>query len=218
MKRDTPDLHRRTWDVLPWLVNGTASVGERLAAESHLATCSDCRDELAFQLRVQAGMASGPVPCVRPTGLDRLLARMDSQEEKPASSRAAARPRGRWSVRLLASAVVAQAIGIGLLGALLLVRGSAGDATYATLSSTPAAPVVATIRLVAAPSLPLSDLQAMLASNGLRIAGSNAGASILALTPVNPATERQRDTVLARLRATPGVLLAEPLASGSGGP
>ncbi len=216
MNRDTPDLHRRTWDVLPWLVNGTASAGERLAAESHLATCSDCRDELAFQARVQAGMSSEPVPSGRPAGLDRLLARIDADGALPASSRA--RPRTRWSVRLLAAAVVAQAIGIGLLGALLLVRGNAGDAAYATLSSTPTAPVVATIRLVPAPSLPLSDLQAMLARNGLRIAGSNAGGSILALAPVDATSASQRDAVLGRLRATPGVLLAEPLAGGSGGP
>ncbi len=216
MNRDTPDLHRRTWDVLPWLVNGTASVGERLAAESHLATCSDCRDELAFQARVQAGMSSEPVASGRPAGLDRLLARIDANGAVPASSRA--RPRTRWSVRLLAAAVVAQAIGIGLLGALLLVRGNAGDAAYATLSSTPTAPVVATIRLVPAPSLPLSDLQAMLARNGLRIAGSNAGGSILALAPVDATSASPRDALLARLRATPGVLLAEPLAGGSGRP
>lgn len=218
MNRDTPDVHRRTWDVLPWLVNGTARAGERLAAESHLATCSDCRDELAFQLRVQAGMASEPVPPARPPGLDRLLARIDADEARPGPPPSAASSRARWSVRLLAAAVVAQAIGIGLLGTLLLVRGSAGDATYATLSSTPTTPVAATIRLVAAPSLPLSDLQALLARNGLRIAGSNAGGSILALAPVDAMAAAQRDTVLARLRATPGVLLAEPLVGGSGDP
>lgn len=38
--------HQRTVELLPWLVNGSLEAGERQAVESHLADCSDCRDEL----------------------------------------------------------------------------------------------------------------------------------------------------------------------------
>ena len=49
--------HRQTWNLIPWVVNGSATPAERQIAETHLAECVDCRDELAFQSLLHAGMA-----------------------------------------------------------------------------------------------------------------------------------------------------------------
>jgi anti-sigma factor RsiW len=49
---DSPDraeagaAHRRAWDTIPWLVNGSASDAQRRAVEAHLHDCGDCREEL----------------------------------------------------------------------------------------------------------------------------------------------------------------------------
>ena len=73
--------HRRTWDLIPWLINGTASAADRSLAEAHLAACADCRDEYAFQSRVHAGLDvdTRVAGDVRPA-FDRLLARIDAEQ------------------------------------------------------------------------------------------------------------------------------------------
>jgi hypothetical protein len=49
-------LHREVWQLIPWLVNGTASADEHSLGERHLQGCGDCRDEFALQSRIRAGL------------------------------------------------------------------------------------------------------------------------------------------------------------------
>lgn len=212
---DTSPLHRQIWDLIPWVVNGSADAGERERVEEHLRECADCRDEYAFQVRLQAGIAAdvadAPEPDPQPA-LRRLLARidLDPQREADAALRAPGSPR-RWPRgRVLAAVVFAQAIGLALLAAVLLrqERGDA-DARYRTLTRAAEDNAAATIRFVPAPTLTLAELQTMLADAGLHIVDSRG--SIYALAP---ATDRGAATAaaIAHLRAQPGVLLAEPIA------
>jgi hypothetical protein len=205
--------HRQTWDLLPWLVNCTASPAERALADAHLAICADCRDEYAFQARLGAGLAvdvATDVP-LQPA-LDRLLARIDAEGEIAEALRP--RPRSRLSrmTRILAAAVIVQAIGLAALGSWVLERNRlAGNAVYRTLSAPAVDAPEATIRFVPSPELSVGQLQRLLADNGLRVATANEGGTIFALAPTTLAHPTTGE-VVARLRATAGVLLAEPIA------
>lgn len=223
-------MHRQTWDLIPWMVNQTASTEERERAMAHLASCADCRDELALQERIHAGMHAGPVAdgvdarsslrnlldrmdADRRDGIDADTPRGDALPRPPRSGRS----RGRWLAGL-AAAVLVQAIGLITLGALLMERNTSGDpaAAYATLSSGAAPAGSATIRLVPSPTLSVGGLQALLDATGLQIVGSNAGATILALAPVESGGDgedasRRTSDAIQRLRKGPGILLAEPI-------
>lgn len=218
-------LHRRLWELIPWVVNGSAAAGERQAVEEHLHTCADCRDEYAFHRCLQAGIAMEPpgasdIPAQ--PGLQRLLARIDADPDRgavpiDAPRQREARRRG-FGGRALIAAVVVQAVGLALLATVLWQRehGDA-DARYETLSRAAEWPSPATIRLVPAPTLTLGELQALLADAGLHIVESNPGGSIYGLAPDADAPAASSTAgAIERLRSRPGILLVEPIAAPAG--
>ncbi len=229
-----PQLHRRIWDAIPWVVNGSAGSAERERVLAHVAACDACQDEFRFHQQLHAGMQADapPLPDAEPA-LQRLWARIDSDSDSDndGAARRAPQPllaqpvRAGWSraTRVLAAAVAVQAVGLAALGGALWERPAA--AAYQTLSRSPApAAGGATIRLVLAPEMRVGTLQALLARTGLRICESSGDGSILGLGP-RAGDGRQADAgvgvgndsarVLAELRATAGVLLAEPIATGN---
>lgn len=245
---DDPLLaHRRTWDLIPWIVNGSASAAEREIADAHLRDCVDCRDELAFQSLLHAGMGIDAQPAHSATaGFARLMQRIDRDAGSegtgtpatvampmPRTRAPARRSQRRRLSRILAGALALQSVGLVLLGALLLARPSVRmppaattAATYQTLSSSRASSASATVRFVPSPTLSVGALQAMLADAHLHIVDSNQDSAIYGLAPMTQddaaaaiATPDERDAAtaraIARLRATPGVLLAEPIAAPS---
>jgi hypothetical protein len=198
--------HRHTWDVIPWIVNGTFLPADRAVAEDHLQTCANCRDELAFQSQVHAGM--NVTTAAKHDGkpaLDRLFARIDAESKNRRNfpidalsdeTSHANKPLHAWHTsshrkwtrnrtRFLAAIVAAQTVGLLLLGVLLLRQEDLpkSSAHYETLSqaSIPVGP--ATIRFVPMPSLTVGAMQIMLADAKLRIVESNQGSSIYGLAP-----------------------------------
>lgn len=211
----TPLTHRETWELIPWVVNGTATPNERQDVERHLRDCADCRDEYALQMQFHAGMnAGGDIERDAQPSLRRLLARIDTPEEQALSADAAPPARARWP-QWLAAAVVVQAIGLALLGGAQLKQAGAPDAGYRTLTNAPAASAAA-IRLVPSPQLSLTELSQLLAAQQLRVVEANADATILGVAPTHETADV--DAIVARLRATPGVLLAEPVAGAAHAP
>ncbi|QBB70275.1 zf-HC2 domain-containing protein [Pseudolysobacter antarcticus] len=230
MTSDTNDssvlTHRHTWDAIPWIVNGTASPADRAMADEHLRTCADCRDDLAFQSLVHAGMnvTTAAMHDGKPA-LDRLFARIDAESKNERNfatdtlsneTSYANNPlhdwhapsRHKWTryrARLLAAIVAAQTVGLVLLGVLLLRQEHQpnSSARYETLSeaSIPAGP--ATIRFVPVPSLTVGAMQAMLADAKLRIVESNQGSSIYGLAPEpNAQSGLAEDASMARAAST----------------
>lgn len=237
--------HRLAWDLMPWVVNGSANEAERRLVAAHLAGCGDCRDEFDFQCQLQRGMAvGGAAPAGQETGraaggevdtdadadpaadTDAALQRFwaDAAQAGPLPGPArpvglpgraagapltehAAAPAGRWP-RLLAAAVVVQAIGLAALAGALWDRPRPAD--YQTLGRAAAPAPASTLRLVAAPRLQIGELGALLARAGLQVVESSADGAILGLAPRAGGVRSQSDT-LALLRADPGVLLAEPV-------
>ena len=205
----TTTSHRHAWDLIPWVVAGSASDAERQLVEEHAALCADCRDELSFHRSLQNGIAGAAVPPHSPEpALRRLWARIDEAEPASRPLLALGARRVGWN-RLLAAAVVVQAIGLAALLGMLWERPRPAD--YQTLSQSLArtAPA-ASIRLVPAASLQLGELQALLARAGLQVVESSGDGAILGLAPRPGASTPVGETLL-RLRAEPGVLLAEPI-------
>src|SRR5690606_17722417 len=123
MDRD-PLNHTGTWELLPWLVNGSIRDADRQRVEEHLRTCADCRDEHAFQQRLHAGMQDEP--CDDRTArraLDRLLARIDEETDAPPRTLAPAR-RGGWLQRILIAALVLQTGAVAAVAMLWFTAGA----------------------------------------------------------------------------------------------
>lgn len=201
--------HRHAWDLIPWVVNGSAGAAERRVVDAHVAACDDCRAELAFQQRLHAGMADDGAAALPDPGpaLQRFWGEVDAQGD------VASGPRHRSAMRLLAAAVVVQAIGLAVLGGMLWERPRAAD--YETLSraaaaSTPAA-AAATIRMVPAPALAIGELRSLLARCGVQLVDTSGDGGIFGAVLRADAPGATVEAALARLRAEPGVLLAEPI-------
>jgi hypothetical protein len=203
------DDHARSWALIPWLVNGRAVGEERRRALAHLQHCASCRAEwqaqqdLAQALRAAEAEAEG-LPDAE-AGLQRLLGRLD-----PSATQA--RPPQRAFGRLpmaLAAAVVVQSVGLVLLS---LQSGRHEPADYAALSQPAgsASPLAATLRLLPEGSLPMAQWQALLQSHDLVVVEGPNSAGAYGVAPRRARAEAADAELLARLRATPGVLLAEP--------
>jgi hypothetical protein len=212
--------HQQVFALLPWLINGTASPEQRLRATAHLAGCEDCRQEYQAQrLLRQALHEQPPRPAVdAEAGLLRLLDRLDAPaEEQPLPPSREARPARREVSRLtmaLAVAVVVQSIGLGALGLghLGSVKdGGGGD--YRTLSQQQAAPAThARLQVIPDASMSMADWRRLLEAHGLRVVDGPNAAGAYALALSDGASAPSMDALLAHLRATPGVRLAEPVA------
>ena len=195
--------HRQAWDLIPWVLNGTASEAEQALVHAHLQGCADCRAEYEFEQRLQRGMAldDGPPVMDAERGLRRFWA------DVPAANAPAAPPARRPLQRWLIAALLVQAVGLAGLGTLLGLRG--GD-DYQVLSRPEALPATASIRIAPAPGLQVGELRALLARSDLQIVQSSSDASQLALA-LAPGARFDRAQAIALLRAEPGILLAEPI-------
>lgn len=224
---DDARLHAQVWELLPWMVNGTASEEQRVLVDGHLLQCADCRAELQSQQRLKKAVLQAPIPGVdAEAGLERLLGRV--ADPAPSDSLLQSQPlpsaprRGSRLAPVLAAAVVIQAVGLGLLS-LHLFNGDrdADRASFRTLSQSPPAPLAATLRVLPDAGMSLADWHALLQAQGLRVVEGPNAMGAYALAPLAPAAGaadagsvagiQQRNEQLVRLRATPGIQLAEPL-------
>lgn len=205
--------HVQVWDMLPWMADGTATAEQRERVTNHLVSCAECRSELEAQKRLMRSVAAStkaPAINVDP-GLVRLLGRFDEPAlDQPAPSRASTRASRRDASRLtvaLAAAVVVQAIGLGVVG---LNRGHGGSPEYRTLSDQPQAAARASLQVVPTSTLSMAEWQALLEAHGLRVVDGPNAVGSYALAAVPPATQVTAEQ-LGRLRAAPGIRLAEPI-------
>jgi anti-sigma factor RsiW len=215
--------HEEIWSLLPWLVNGRLSEADCRRVEAHLRLCSSCRDECAAQRRIYEIIAADVGVEQMPTaGLNKLRQRIESYESTgPASAEPDAAPRAQprssshttvWQ-RLPRGSIAASAVGIavalGVSTALLWnqARHGAGDEYY-TVTTAASQPAGAVIRAVFAPTVTLSELQALLDDAHLRIVSgpTEAGVYSLALTGSQPI-----DWSLRRLRGHDTVRFAETI-------
>jgi hypothetical protein len=223
---ETPSLHRQAWDLIPWVINGTATPSECLAVEAHLQGCQDCREELEFQRRVQTAMARQSTPELdMSSAWQSLRARLDEaaqpQAEAPRARRLGA---GRGWMPWVLAAMVVEAVGLGALGTAVLWRPAphaaamtttamtTPAAAYRTLAAPEGAPQSATIRVVFSSTMTLAQLQALLSAARLQVvAGPGVGADVWSVGPTPDSNRAATLAALGRLRASPEVRLAEPV-------
>jgi hypothetical protein len=206
--------HRRAWDVIPWVVNGSASVAEQRLVDEHVRVCADCQHELARQRSLQAAVAQemSPVTDVD-AGLKRLFKRIDETTDHRIATGPGNLVRRRWQgmgaiSHWLVAAVVVEAVGLSAMGVALVLRG-APDAEYQTLTETAAASRRATILIVPMPSMQVGELQQQLQALNLTVVSGPNAVGAYALAPQGDQPNQQAQ--IASLRALPGMRLVEPI-------
>jgi hypothetical protein len=213
--------HLEAQRVLPWWVNGTLERSEFERLSHHLAECAQCRREVEElqQLRETYAQAAPAVPAPSFANLRRRL--QASDRPSPLQWRDWHRA---WPLMplWLRGLVVAQGLGILVLGGTLLTSMAPdpglqrdGPAVYHALGATDAPPDDAQSRqlvVVFEPAMSQERMRALLRANQARIIDgpNDAGAYVLAIPVARVATAR------AALRATPGVMLVEPLDAAAG--
>lgn len=126
MMHDTSSIHRQAWDLIPWIINGTASESDRKLAEPHIRGCADCHEEFELQCRLQRHMSSAAsCELEADESWQALRARLNATApaSRPTADSQRVRRRAAWA-GWLAAAVVAQSIALGALALALAVRPS----------------------------------------------------------------------------------------------
>jgi len=203
--------HRRVWEQIPWILNGSASEADVLSAQEHLRQCADCREAMAFEQRLREALTQRP-PDVSDTeaGWQRLSARLDRSESPRLPTRSSSSaPYTRW----LAAAVIVEALALGAMvtwGSLdhgeRLSRGS-----YQTLSLPESARPVPTIRVVLAPDMTLEQFRVLLRDAHLQVVAGPGESGVWSLAPAEDADSVATDGALRELRRNPSVRFAEPI-------
>ncbi len=188
--------HLVAQETLPWLANGSLDGPEAARLQAHLRGCARCRGDLAL-LRAVHDAGPGTAPACDP---DRAFARLLPRLDTPAANDPS------W----LRVAVTLQACLIAVL-VLLLVRPGHhdnGGATYRALGA--GAPAAGGIVVMFRPETPERELRRIVRASGGRLSGGPTAADAW-LVEANGRGDSDGAAVLARLRAEPAVVLAEPL-------
>ena len=219
--------HLLVWESLPWIINGSATPEQRRLVARHLPRCADCRAEHAHQQALRRAVSSAPAAAAPPdaeAGLAKLFARIDGagevdaafdtaetpQEEAPPAAVPRRRAAGSLLTHALAACVLVQAVGLGFMG-LNLARRDAAEAGYRTLSQAPATGAGApAVRVVPDAGMALSDWNALLHRHGLQVVEGPNQVGAYGLAPAAGSSPLPAGW-LERLRAAPGVRLAEPV-------
>lgn len=210
-----PSVHRHTWDMIPWIVNGSASEEQLAGVRSHLQQCADCREELAYQSRLQEAMHARVLPAQVRSALDEqagwqsLQARIASGRPSATGERVHRAGRG-WMPWVLAAMIVESV----LLGAVSAALWSGAAPVYHTLSAGEIGPAAATIRMVLAPSMTIAQVQRLLHAARMQAVGGPSAAGVWSLASAPAAGRADFAATVKRLRRDPDVLFAEPLGPG----
>jgi anti-sigma factor RsiW len=206
MNRSTADsgraVHAEVQLLLPWLLAGTLEGAELAMVQEHIGSCEQCRADLARERKLRAAGNLAPPALDPDQALARLLPRLE-----PQAAPAAALPRrppaandGHW-LRALAAAQ----LGVIAVLALLLAVPGQERAGYRGLGAS--APVQGNLVVVFDPATPERELRRIVQASQARVVGGPTvtDAYVLAVPPA------QAGAALRRLRAEPGVRLAQPL-------
>jgi hypothetical protein len=211
--------HDDVWHVLPFFVNGTVRGRAHEDVETHLATCAECRAELATQTQIRDTIAHEEVrQDTTQSSFEQLWDRILEDEavvtghagkvavaNAPAITRASASPALKW----LVAAVIVEGIGLAALSAVTWSQSLAEAPDFRTLSSAATPVSVGQIRAVFSPDLRLGDLQTLLSSSKLSVVGGPTEAGVYTLTLDDSGSSV--DSALAHLRGNSSVRFAEPI-------
>lgn len=217
--------HEKTWEILPWYVNGTLEGHEREFVARHILRCQSCADEVVRCESIATAVRSSEE--TKRTSSPEHFARLMEQIERGSAS--AAPQRWRILVRewiekirlafqetpsLFRWALAAETAAIGLLVATIIWQASvAPSLLYQTLSDRGSAPEPARVHLqvVFADDITEQEIRKLLSSVGATIVAGPSPMAVytVALTADDGEARAQTQERLALLRAHPKVRLAE---------
>ncbi len=203
----TGQLHRETFDLLPWFLTGRLDPSAMTRTAAHLEACAECRGELAAQRSLQAAMAAvQPRECAPQPTFARLMARLDAPEPAPTPAAPLGRDR-RTSRRGLA---------LGMAAAVLLGIGAMMNhytAPRFVTATSPAAPpdLGHALRLVVVPDLSLRAFESLLRVRNLRIVDGPTPQHAWTVAAPAGVDGAQLQRLVTDMRTDPRVRLLEPL-------
>jgi anti-sigma factor RsiW len=212
-------MHDEISVLIPWYVNGSLGEGDRQRVDAHLTQCARCREDLALERRVYAGMSVEPgVEYMPAASLKRLQSRLDGLTAAPPAEVAADPSRApfvapsRRAVTwqgVMAASVAIMAVAVSLLAAdrWMQSRTRAG-AVYSTVTTSKPRVPNEVIRAVFSPTITLVELQAVLDEAGLRIVSGPTEAGVYSLAADS---RRPVSASLASLRGHAKVRFAESI-------
>jgi anti-sigma factor RsiW len=172
--------------LLPWYVNGTVSALDRQRVDAHVAACAACRNDLEFERRIHARVASDAViEHIPAASLNRLQARLDDLESHATLSqrvtRKAHRPSLPW-LGLMAASIAGAVVTVGFYTARGLHKpGDVSSPAYYTVTDPEPRPSNEVIRAVFVPTITLVELQALLDEAQLKIVSGPTEAGVYSL-------------------------------------
>ncbi|HLG14907.1 MAG TPA: zf-HC2 domain-containing protein [Blastocatellia bacterium] len=115
--------HRAVAPLLPWYINKTLSAAESHNVETHLATCADCRKELAALTALESAVigSNEELPAPPADLMDRVMSRVDQYER----GRARAGRASMWE-RLAGFGFTLPRLAMAQLAAIVLLAGALG--------------------------------------------------------------------------------------------
>ena len=215
--------HRECQELLPWFITGRLSDKQAAGVELHLTECEECKAELDEQVRLRAQIRrEDPIAYAPQASLQKLAARIDSEEMRPPAAASSQRPASRQSagqaraVRLLIAAAIVETIALALLVSAGKITWFQKDnaARYVTLTSS--APVAAhgpVIRAVFDPGTSLAELGQAIRGIDAQIIAGPSDADVYTLTLKHGTETDATNAAVAKLRADQHVRFAEPAIS-----
>jgi hypothetical protein len=218
-----PDTHAEAWALLPWLANGRIEATDREWVEAHVATCAECRAELAAQRTVATQMsrdlAAPDHVSDEQKSFNKLWARIEASESLSdaatnANVVAGARPRAARLVGWLAAAVVVQALGLGVLGMSVLRDDGQGGPEIVTVADPESRPNAPAVRIVFAPEASIGTVNTLLEHQGLSIvSGPGTQGNFTAVLSADAvASGASAESVAQVISKDPNVSFAQPVA------
>jgi hypothetical protein len=204
--------HHEVTALIPWYVNDTLDGQGRQKVDAHVGICAVCREELAVQRRICAGIHTQPSLDYMPmASLKRLQARLDAAQAQDASApneplekMRGERPWRAW----MAASIAAMTVAIGILATDRWVQfeARAAQPDYRTVTNSTPRPQGEVIRAVFSPTITLVELQAILDEAQLKIVSGPTEAGVYSLASNSRLTVRSS---LALLRGHSTVRFAE---------
>jgi anti-sigma factor RsiW len=201
-------LHEQAQQLLPWYVNGTLEADEAALVEAHLAECAECRADLAAEQVLAREVAALPLD------VEHAWSMLSDRIDAAGPPRRLAEPvpflRRKVAIGWALGGPLAAAAAVAFAVAIVPGAPSPVGQTYRALGSAPtAAPGNALVMF--RPDTRDGDLRAALTKVGARIVDgpTASGAYVVRIAPAS------RAQALDGLRATPQIVLAEPIDPGS---
>ena len=201
-----PDRHRETQLLLPWFVTDRLDAADRARVEAHLASCPQCQAELKLEQRLDHEVATLPVDVEQAwVAMRRRIA------DEPDAARAVVRRASRlwrWTGPALGWGVAASLAMVVTFG--VVSPRPTQPAAYHTLSAAPASPAGNVIVMFREDASERTMRQLLLASHARLVDGPTAAHAYVLRVPA-----AGRDGALQALRASPAVMLAQPIDNGA---